>query len=335
MADQAASAEKPPNPPPAEASAGASGEGEDDKVSKKAANKAAAKAKKEAAKAAAKAQSKGQSEVVVSQSQQQPTEDPAKDKYGRSSELWPAVLSSDSEEINLRSLSETDVGKTVVLRAWLQNVRMQGAKMAFMELREEGNWAIQAVLVVSGAEEKEHVVSKPMVKWAGSITAESFVIVEAKVEKPKDPVKSCRVSDFELHIRKVFVLAAAPNMLGLTLAAANRAVGSFSDEAPSAEQKEADDKEAEKTGIPVASMLTHLDNIAIHKRAPVQQAIADIRMEVKDLFRSYLKSHGFKEFEPPCLIGAASEGGAGVFSMQYFDQKAFLGKFSMSFKIAT
>lgn len=63
----------------------------------------------------------------------------------------------------------------------------------------------------------------------------------------------------------------------------------------------------------------------------------DIRVEAKHLFRSYLRDHGFKEFEPPCLIGAASEGGANVFAMPYFNQKAYLAQspqFYKQFEIA-
>jgi aspartyl-tRNA synthetase len=174
-----------------------------------------------------------------------------------------------------------------------------------------------------------------MVKWVAGISPESFVVVEATVQKPLEPVKSCRVSQYELHISKCFVLAAAPSMLGMTLAAANRAITNFSDEDASAEQSVeagveklniagASAEDAAASGIPAATMLTHLNNIVMHKRAPVQQAIADIRAEVKDLFRSYLKSQKFKEFESPCLIGAASEGGANVFRMPYFDKEAFL-----------
>lgn len=84
-------------------------------------------------------------------------------------------------------------------------------------------------------------------------------------------------------------------------------------------------------------MLVHLDNVAMHKRAPVQRAIADVRMEMKDVFRSYLKARGFKEFEPPCLIGAASEGGSNVFRMPYFAQEACLAQspqFYKQFEIA-
>lgn len=196
--------------------------------------------------------------------------------------------------------------------------------MAFVELREEGNWTIQGVLTASA---EGTPVSRPMVKWVAGIAPESFVVVEATVQKPLEPVKSCRVADYELHVTKCFVLAAAPTVLGMTLTTSNRAVTNFSDE-PEAAVETAVEKlsvtDSTTANTPAASMLTHLNNIVMHKRSPVQQAIADIRAEVKELFRSYLRSHGFKEFEAPCLIGAASEGGANVFRLPYFDKEAYL-----------
>ncbi|KAJ9157939.1 Aspartyl-tRNA synthetase [Pleurostoma richardsiae] len=303
-------------------------------TSKKAAKKAEAKAKKEAQ----KAQRAAERVAAAGTAGSEPTEDLAKDNYGRATATSPAVFSPGVEEVHLRSLGDEHVGKPVIVRAWLQNTRMQGAKMAFIELREEGNWTIQGVLAATnppaeGEQPTGPVVSRPMVKWVGSINVESFVAVEATVQRPLEPVKSCRVSNYELHVTKCFVLAPAPAMLGLTLAAANRAVANFSDEEPAPTEAEKDPEAA----VPAATMLTHLDNIVMHKRAPVQQAIADIRAEAKDLFRTYLKERGFKEFEPPCLIGAASEGGANVFRLPYFNQEAFLAQspqFYKQFEIA-
>lgn len=175
-----------------------------------------------------------------------------------------------------------------------------------------------------------------MVKFIGSVNPESFVVVEATVEKPLEPVKSCRVSNYELHLTKLFVISSAPAMLGMTLSTANKAVTNFSDEeAPAEAPVEGVEKlsiSGEVSGPPAASMLTHLDNIVMHKRSYVQQAIADIRVEVKHLFRSYLREHGFKEFEPPCLIAAASEGGANVFRLPYFEKEAFLAQSPQFYK---
>lgn len=343
MADSAATIPAPPaeqQPPaaaPAAAPAAEGAEGEGEGPSKKAQKKAEAKAKKEAEKARRAAEREAAAKAAGKTTG--PTEDLAKDNYGVVKERKGQFeLSADVEDVNLKNIGEEHVGKAVIVRAWVQNARIQGAKMAFVELREEGAWTIQGVFV---ANNEGTPVSKPMVKFAAGINPESFVVVEGTVQKPLEPVKSCKVSNYELHIRKIFVLAAAPQMLGMTLAAANRPITNFSDEEPAPEKAAEDGVDklsiAAESSIPAATMLTHLDNIIMHKRAPVQQAIADIRMEVKDLFRSYLKSHGFKEFEPPCLIGAASEGGANVFRMPYFDKEAFLAQspqFYKQFEIA-
>ena len=47
------------------------------------------------------------------------------------------MLMANDELVHLRFLGEALVGKVVILRAWVQNVRMQGAEMVFIELREE------------------------------------------------------------------------------------------------------------------------------------------------------------------------------------------------------
>jgi aspartyl-tRNA synthetase len=312
-----------PVPPPAQAPAESpSAEGGEDSasISKKAAKKAEAKAKKEAEKARRAAE---RAAAATASSAAAQAEDLAKDNYGQ--ETHETKFSTDAVEINLKTLNDEHLGKKVELRAWIQNARMQGAKMAFVELREEGNWAIQGVIAASP---EGTPVSRQMVKWVGAINPESFVVVEGTVQKPLEPVKSCRVSNYELHITKCFIHAAAPAMLGMTLAAANRPIANFSDEEVPVEQgveKLSIASASEAIGTPAASMLTHLDNIVMHKRSAVQQAIADIRSEMKELFRSYLRSHGFKEFEPPCLIGAASEGGANVFRLPYFEKEAYLG----------
>lgn len=77
--------------------------------------------------------------------------------------------------------------------------------------------------------------------------------------------------------------------------------------------------------------------ILVPSDSPLANIPKDIRGEVKKLFRSYLEDQRFKEFEPPCLIGAASEGGANVFKLGYFGQEAFLAQspqFYKQFEIA-
>lgn len=99
--------------------------------------------------------------------------------------------------------------------------------MAFVELREEGNWTVQGVVAAS---QEGQPVSKQMVKWVLGLKNESFVSIEATVQKPLEPVKSAKVSNYELHLKKVYLVAAAPAMLGLGMGAANRAVAKWDDE---------------------------------------------------------------------------------------------------------
>jgi hypothetical protein len=201
-------------------------------TSKKGAKKAEAKAKKEAEKARKAAEREA---AAASSSSAANTEDLAKENYG---DIKTATGLPAGEFTKLEQIGEEHVGKTVKLRGYIQNSRMQGAKMAFVELREVGSWAIQGVVAAS-AEGKP--VSRQMVKWIGGIKLESYVVVEATVQKPLEPVKSCRVSEFELHLTKVYVVATAPETLGMGFATANRAVGSL------AEQEEAVDPNVEGT----------------------------------------------------------------------------------------
>jgi aspartyl-tRNA synthetase len=196
--------------PPTEAGGAEGGE-----QSKKGAKKAEAKAKKEAEKARKAAEREAAAKQAGGAAGG--GEDLAKDNYGD----LPKKFTSEAERIRLEDITEKHVGKLVKIRGSLQNSRMQGAKIAFIELGKGGE-TIQGVMAVS-AEGKP--VSRQMVKWTGSVKLESCILVEALVQSPLDPVKSCTVSNFELHIQKLYIVATAPDMLPLSVATASRAVG--------------------------------------------------------------------------------------------------------------
>jgi aspartyl/asparaginyl-tRNA synthetase len=72
-----------------------------------------------------------------------------------------------------------------------------GSKLSFLILRQ-GTQTVQAILAVD-----EQNISKQMLKFATSIPTESLIEVEAQLFAPNDPIKSCSVTDAELHIQKV------------------------------------------------------------------------------------------------------------------------------------
>ncbi len=222
MAEQPNETTLPSHPAPAatstEPSAAAEGEAAGEQ-SKKGAKKAAAKAAKEAE----KARKAAEREQAAAASSSTAAEDLARENYGDVNHKTKL----SAEEISLSKLGEEHVGKTIELYAWIQNSRAQGAKMAFVELREERGWAIQGVVAASN---EGKPVSKQMVKWVNGLRLESFVAVEAIVQKPLEPVKSCKVSDYELHITKFYLIAPAPEVLGMGMGPANKAPSNIAEE---------------------------------------------------------------------------------------------------------
>lgn len=182
--------------------------------SKKGAKKAEAKAKKEAEKARKAAEREAAAKASGAGAA---TEDLAKDNYGALLKTYK----SEAKRVRLEEITEEDVGQLIKIRGTLQNSRMQGAKIAFIELGKGGE-SIQGVMAVNPDGKP---VSRQMVKWTGSVKLESVILVEALVQKPLEPVKSCSISGFELHIHKLYVVATAPETLPVSVATASRAVG--------------------------------------------------------------------------------------------------------------
>lgn len=118
--------EQKPAPTDPSSSAG-TGEG----PSKSALKKAEAKAKKEAEKARKAAErEREQKEAQNAQS----LEDLAKGNYGD----IPKDLVKNYASVRLEELSHGQVGKEISIRGIIRNSRMQGAKMAFIELVKGG-----------------------------------------------------------------------------------------------------------------------------------------------------------------------------------------------------
>ena len=67
-----------------------------------------------------------------------------------------------------------------------------------------------------------------------------------------------------------------------------------------------------------------LDYRHLWLRSEKMQAILKIRSKTLEIARGWLLSHGYKEFHSPSLTGAACEGGATMFTVDYFGKKAYL-----------
>lgn len=275
----------------------------------KSALKKAAKEKEKAEKAAKRLEQERQ------EKEKSEANDTAKHLYGPYNFPLEQSNAEDSKNVaqrtKLRELDETWEGKEVTVCARVHNARVQSAKLAFIDLRQQTE-NIQAVISEGG----ENKISRQMVKWCGGLNRESIVLVTGLVKKPKDPVNSATISNLEIHVEKVYVIAEGPVQLPMQVKDAMRPP-------PIGEEAETEDQ-VDSQGTPIVSLKTRLDNRVLDLRTPTNQAIFRIQSGVELLFREYCQNHGFQAIQSTKIAGAATEGGSGVFEIKYFDKQAYL-----------
>lgn len=196
------------------------------------------------------------------------------------------------------------------MRVRVQTSRATGGKMCFFVFRQ-GVATIQGIITAD-----EEKISKQMVKFCVGITPESIVLVEGKIVKPVEEVKSCTISCAELAIEKIHIVSDVQVRLAFTLDDASRAESAFEEDAQ----------------LVRVNLDTRLNNRVLDLRTTTNHAIFRLQSAVCLLFREFLIERGFMEIHTPKLIAAASEGGANVFKVSYFKSSAFLAQSPQLYK---
>ncbi|KAF9242889.1 hypothetical protein BU15DRAFT_72538 [Melanogaster broomeanus] len=261
---------------------------------------------KKAAKEAEKAKKKAEAAAKAKEMEQARAageKDYAADRYGKLP-LHQSQSRPGRKYTDISALSAQNDGEKVFIRARVQTSRLQGNKMVFLNLRQRTS-TVQALLQVSA-----ELVSKQMVKWAGSLADESIVLVDGTVTKSPTPIKSATVEDVEIHISELWLLAGLENRLPFSLEDASR-----SETAPEVEGQ-----------FNRVLLDTRLNNRVFDLRTVTNHAIFKLQHAIGDLFRTYLNNNGFIEIHSPKLQGAATESGASVFKVDYFKGNAFLAQ---------
>jgi aspartyl/asparaginyl-tRNA synthetase len=173
---------------------------------------------------------------------------------------------------------------------------------------------VQAVVAASDK------LSKQMVKYCGSVSTESTLVVTGLVKRVKEPIKSATIKDFEIHVQKLFIEVKAEVPLPLQVEDAERPVPADGDEQVEGEER------------PLVGLNTRLNNRTIDLRAKINQSIFVIKSGVCALFQEFLSKKGFVLVHTPKILGAASEGGANVFELKYFDRPAYLAQSPQFYK---
>jgi len=81
-----------------------------------------------------------------------------------------------------------------------------------------------------------------------------------------------------------------------------------------------------------AELETRLNYRFMDFRTPRTSAIFKIQHELLTAFRQFLTDRGYLEIQPPCIIASASEGGAELFKIPYFEKEAYLAQSPQLYK---
>jgi len=75
-----------------------------------------------------------------------------------------------------------------------------------------------------------------------------------------------------------------------------------------------------------------LDNRALSLRSPKIRSIFKVQATIIEAFSAYLRSNDFTEIKTSKLVNSATEGGAGLFEVIYFDRKLCLAQSPQAYK---
>lgn len=180
------------------------------------------------------------------------------------------------------------------------NSKMIGQKVIFggwvEDLRKLGKMTFLTVRDVTGL--AQVIVKDDASKEVEGITRQSVVRIEGKIQETK-------ARDFECEVRaeKIDVLSNAVHPLPID---------------------------------PIGRLESNIDNRlnarALDMRNQKTASIFKLRHHVLDSIRKTLSEKKFIEITTPKIIGSASEGGANLFSLEYFGKKAYLAQSPQLYK---
>eukprot|EP01083_Nonionella_stella_P113790 335742_1 len=225
----------------------------------------------------------------------------------------------------IHTLSKSNAGQQIWIRARVHTVRKKGNKLGFMMLRQ-GFAMLQGIITATDDDGSAVSVPREMVKYAAKIPHESVVDVFGTLVATESPVMSATQQDVELSVTRMYVASASAPELPFQLDDASRPGSEFD-----ASVGEKPDPQNGKDFVTVGTAL-RLDHRWIDLRTNAKHAIFRISSGVGHFFREFFYKKGFVEIHTPKIIPGASEGGASVFRLKYFGRMACLAQSPQLYK---
>ena len=195
----------------------------------------------------------------------------------------------------LSSKAHEFAGQIATIKGWVR-IRRDHGKLIFLDIRDRDG--IIQVVVNPRVSEKAH-------KVAQELRPEYVVEISGNVNKrPENAInKDISSGTIEVEALEIKILAKAETL-------------PF-------------DMGGDELNLELPTLLDHR---ALTLRHPQIQAIFKVQAVIIDGFREFLKKEGFMEFQAPSIVPAVAEGGAEVFQIDYFGQKAYLSQSPQLYK---
>ena len=185
------------------------------------------------------------------------------------------------------------IGQEVKLQGWVQTRRNLG-KIIFLDIRDRSG----LIQVVCGPAEMGEDYEEAK-KVRSEFVVEANGVVQQRNEKNFNP--NLPTGQIELLVKNFKILASA-EPLPFDLA-------------------------DEKIGLDV-----YLDNQPLTLRAEKKQAVFKVQAEIVEAFRQFCRDNDFVEIQAPKIVSGATESGANVFEINYFNHPAFLAQSPQFYK---
>lgn len=200
--------------------------------------------------------------------------------------------------LNLKDISENDINKEIYVYGRIHKIRPMNNK-CFIILRDQ-IWSIQCIITKSN----------PDFKKICKITAESYIKAKGIISKLPENVKCIEYTshkNFEINLSDIEIISKSTNIYPFIL----------------------EDVDKRRNTVLIH---TRFDNRSFDLRAPFNNCIFKIQSGIGQLFREYLLKENFMEIHSPRIIKSASEGGAEVFKINYFNLNTYLAQSPQLYK---
>lgn len=206
------------------------------------------------------------------------------------------------EYYDIRKLEKELIGKPIWLQGRVHTIRTQG-NMCFIVLRYQDH-SLQAIAV------KKVLGGAPIYKPLTKVSHESVINLYGALKESPVEIQFTSYKTIEFTVEKWEMVSPAAEL-------------------PFQIDDASDFGETFRSDVGQA---LKFDYRYLDLRVPANAAILGVQSAVTNFFREYLLKKGFLEIHTPKLIGVASESGAEVFKLEYFDRIAYLAQSPQLYK---